>query len=88
MAMAMVSAKSAENVKCLDRQGMGRAQMLAVIDKELSIDLDHLVPVKVFFVEFDKYRARPGQALIVNMAGVAARAIDANIDLLGLMEMM
>ena len=88
MAMSMVSAKRTENVECLDRQGMGRAQMLAVIDKELSIDLNYLVPVTVFFVEFDKHSGRPSQALIVDVAGIAARAINAKINLLGLMEMM
>lgn len=88
ISMSMVSAKRTENVECLDGQMMGRAQMLAVLDKELSIDLNHLVPVAVFLVEFEKHSVRPGQALVMDVAGVAARTINTNIDLLGLMEMM
>ena len=60
--------------------------MLAVLDKEFAIDLDHLVPVTVFFVEFDEHGVGSRQALIVNVAGVTARAINADINLLGLME--
>lgn len=62
--------------------------MLAVLDKKFTIDLDNLVPVKVAFVKLDKHSVGPSQALIVNMAGVAARAINAEIDLFGLMEAM
>ena len=62
--------------------------MLAVLDKEFTIDLNHLVPVKVPFVKFDKHSVGPGQTLIVNMARVAASAINPNIDLFGLMEAM
>ena len=85
-AMSMVSTQGSQNVECLDSQGMRSTQVLAVFDKEFAIDLNHLVPVKVSFVELDKYSAGPGQALIVNMAGVAARAINANIYLFRLME--
>ena len=62
--------------------------MLAVLDQKFAIDLNHLVPMTMVFIESNEYSVGSGQALIVDVAGVAARAINANIDLLGLVETM
>ena len=86
MTMSMVSAQGAHNVQCFDGQGMGSTQMLAILDKEFAVDLNHLVPVMMSFIELDKHNMGPGQSLIMNVAGVATRAINANIYFLGLME--
>ena len=67
---------------------MGCTQCLSILNEQLLVDFDHLVPMLVLLVELDKDLIRFDKSAVLDVTGVPACTIDAYVDLFSFVEMM